>query len=96
MNGGASLSQITTCQGIADLAGTGFEQAAQASNPPCDANAMIGGGTGWFTLSGNVTPGTTIVLRLMIWDTGDYEQDSVVLFDDFSWTAAAVTSGISL
>lgn len=96
VNGGASLSQITTCQGIADLAGTGFEQAAQASNPPCDANAMIGGGTGWFTLSGNVTPGTTIVLRLMIWDTGDYEQDSVVLFDDFSWTAAAVTSGISL
>lgn len=92
---GGALSQITSCESTADLAGTGFEQAAQNQTAPCDANAMIGGGTGWFTISGNVTPGETIALRLVIWDTGDAEQDSLVIFDDFKWTADAVTAGIS-
>jgi hypothetical protein len=93
---GQALTQITTCQGTSDLASTGFEQTAQAATPPCDANSQIGGGTGWLTIRGNVAPGETIELRLVIWDTGDAEQDSVVLFDQFEWSTEPVEAGISL
>jgi hypothetical protein len=93
---GVGTSEITTCEGTSDLAGTGFEQAAQAGMPPCDANSQIGGGTDWLTIRGNVAPGETIVLRLVIWDTGDDKQDSLVLFDDFQWSSTAVEAGIGL
>ena len=93
---GGPTSEISTCLGTNDLINTGFEQAALAAGAPCDANAQIGGGTGWATIYGNVAPGETITLRLVIWDTGDGEQDSMVLFDDFEWSQDPVEAGMGL
>lgn len=56
--------------GEADLAGTGFEAHAA---------------TGWLTTTAPVEPGTTITLRLAVYDSGDGVLDSTALIDDFRW-----------
>jgi len=43
------------------------------------------GSTGWSTIDVPATPGDTITLKLMIWDSGDGFSDSVILFDNFRW-----------
>jgi hypothetical protein len=95
---GAVAGTITTCAGTAQLQGTGF----QIANPPpkfagdpgyCGGNNLLGGGTGWLTLRGNVEPGETMEIRFALWDTGDAWYDSVVLLDDFRWSSATTVPG---
>jgi hypothetical protein len=61
----------------------------------CGANNQVGGGTGWLTVSGNVQPGETIELRLVVWDTSDALYDTVVLLDRFAWSVGSTTPGTS-
>jgi hypothetical protein len=77
----------TSCSlGSAQLLGTGFEATTSA---PC----LIGGGTHWLTVSGNVVPGELMRLRLVIWDVGDYGFDSVALIDGFKWLTTSTQPG---
>jgi hypothetical protein len=87
---GAVSGTINTCVGTSQLAGTGFE----GTDPgDCDPNSLIGGGTGWLVLSGNVTPGETMEIRFAIWDTSDHLYDSVVLLDDWVWSTTPIQPG---
>jgi hypothetical protein len=74
---------ISTCTSDAELNGTGMEVGAPGS---CDANAQIGGGTGWLTTSGNVNGAEIITLRIALWDTSDGILNSVALIDNFQWS----------
>ncbi|RYE86639.1 MAG: hypothetical protein EOO75_15475, partial [Myxococcales bacterium] len=60
--------------GTADLAGTGMDQ-------------VNGGGTLWLTTTAPVNPGEDITLELTIFDVGDHAYDSLVLIDNFAWSA---------
>jgi hypothetical protein len=80
------------CLGIALLEGTGFDAADDACDPGQD---IVGGGTGWLSMSGNVTPGEVMELRLAIWDTSGHIFDSLVLLDDWQWSLDAATPGIA-
>ncbi len=62
--------------GTAALAGTGW----------ASANA---GATAWLTTTAPVVPGETITLRFVVWDTSDQALDSLVLVDNFRWSATA-------
>lgn len=46
-----------------------------------------GGGTVWLTTTAPVVPGETIRLRFATWDTSDMLLDSIVLLDNFRWSA---------
>ena len=81
---------ITTCTGVTELAGTGLDQPAPFA---CDTNSLMGGGTGWLTTSGNVTPGEIMTLRIAIWDTSDDVLDSLAAIDGFKWAAEASQPG---
>ena len=91
---------ISTCAGVAELAGTGMDGA----NPPpnavvggapgsCGASNLAGGGTGWLTTSGNVVGGEVITLRIALWDTSDGIYDSVAIIDAFEWSVEASQPG---
>jgi hypothetical protein len=90
---GASPSTMSTCTGTAELQGTGFEVADPGT---CDATALIGGGTGWLRIAGNVVPGEVIQLRIGMWDTGDATGDSHVLVDAFTWLPDSVMPGMTV
>ena len=60
--------------GQAGLAGTGYTYGP-------------GGGTVWLTTTSPVVPGETIRLRFAVWDTSDRLLDSIVLLDNFRWSA---------
>jgi hypothetical protein len=76
--------------GVAELAGTGFD----APGRYCGSNQSTGGGaTGWLTSKAPVSPGETITLELIIWDTGDPNYDSSVLIDHFQWVQGNVSTG---
>ena len=81
---------ITTCASTAELTGTGLDAVAPGA---CDDNSLMGGGTGWLTTSGNVKPGEIITLRIAIWDTSDQALDSMVVLDNFKWSAQASDPG---
>lgn len=67
--------KIYACaQGDGALTGTGFETHA---------------GTGWLTTAAPLVPGSTLQLRLGIYDAGDPQLGSTVLVDNFTW----ITSG---
>lgn len=90
----------STCIGTAQLSGSGFDIAnplPQFANDPgwCGTSNLLGGGTGWLTTSGSVSRGETIELRFVVWDTSDPWYDSVVLLDDFRWSATPTTPGTS-
>ena len=70
-----SMRSCTSCAfGTAALTGTGFES---------------GGGTDWMTTGlVTATPGTTIEIHFVIWDSGDGQQDSTLLLDNFRWLPA--------
>lgn len=87
---GAISGTITTCTSTSELVGSGFD-GSSAGN--CDPTSLVGGGTGWLTLRGNVEPGETATLRLAIWDTSDHLFDSVVLLDAFEWLPDPVVPG---
>jgi hypothetical protein len=66
-----AISGYTCSLGTAPLAGTGFE-----SN----------GGSGWLrTANLAVTPGSTVQITIMIWDSLDHIGDSSLLIDNFAW-----------
>ncbi|NUP08530.1 MAG: hypothetical protein HOW73_20975 [Polyangiaceae bacterium] len=100
--GSGSVSGTTnTCAATTQLTGTGFD----VVNPPpqfagdpgyCGTNNFSGGATSWLTTSGNVTPGETIELRFVTWDTGDAWYDSLVLLDNFQWSVDASTPGTKI
>ncbi len=64
------------------LAGTGMEIAATPG--------LAGGATGWMTLTAPATPGETITLRFVIFDTVDGVYDSQLLMDHFRWSTTKV------
>jgi hypothetical protein len=80
------------CLGTALLEGTGFDAPDDACDPGQD---QVGGGTGWLEMSGNVTPGEVMELRLAIWDTSGHIFDSLVLLDDWHWSLDAATPGVA-
>jgi hypothetical protein len=51
----------------------------------CLQTSSGGGATGWLTSTAPVTPGETITLEFIIWDTGDNQYDSSVLLDYLTW-----------
>ncbi len=65
------------------LAGTGMELPAQT-------NQLAGGATGWMTVTAPATPGDTIKLRFIIFDTSDAIFDSQLLADHFRWSTTKV------
>lgn len=67
-----SPSGLYTCPlGTSELAGTGFEGSAA---------------TGWLLNNGvAVTPGESITVQFMMWDSGDGSSDSTLLVDHFRW-----------
>jgi hypothetical protein len=89
---GAVPSTISTCSSTAGLTGTGMDTADGA----CYSGSMVGGGTGWLVIRGNVVPGETIQLRLAIWDVSDYQYDSLILLDHLQWSYNNVTPGVAL
>lgn len=86
---GATAGTISTCSGTAALAGTGFDLLGTA----CGTNDLVGGGTGWLTVRGNVLGGEVITLRIALWDTGDALYDSLALLDGFRWSVDAAVPG---
>jgi len=89
-----TVSNYNGCVNTTLLTGTGFDTVTQ-TNLSCGYNGMIGGGTGWLTMSGNVTPGEVMEIRFVIWDTADSLFDSVVLLDDWRWSVQASEPGVS-
>ena len=58
---GATPGTTNTCAEIASLSGTGLD----GSDPGnCDAGSLVGGGTGWLAVRGNVVGGEVITLRI--------------------------------
>ena len=81
----ASMPAAATCKlNNAELQGTGFYDVGSFGG--CSQSSG-GGATGWLTTQAPVTPGETITLQLMIWNTGDEAYDSSVLLDNWQWTA---------
>jgi hypothetical protein len=78
----ASTCKLTSAQ----LAGTGF---GTPVSDYCGTNQQDspGGATGWLTTQAPVTPGETITLQFMVWNTGDEAFDSSVLIDNWQWIA---------
>jgi len=67
----AFMDACSTCAlGASSLVGTGFETS---------------GGTHWLRTTVPVVAGTTIVVRFVIADSGDANQDSTVVLDRFRW-----------
>lgn len=81
------------CVSNAELSGTGFDLPGQVTYN-CDYDGEAGGGTGWLTMSGNVTPGETMEIRFAIWDTSDELFDSLVLLDNWQWSVQASQPGV--
>ena len=86
-------SQYGGCDGVAELAGTGFDA---VDNSACDpAQKRAGGGTGWLTFRGNVTPGEVFTIRLAVWDSGGHIFDSAVLLDAWDWSVDPAKPGVT-
>lgn len=96
-NGGISQcgggGNYNGCTSTAGLDGTGMDTNGW-TNLSCGYIGRHGGGTGWLSMSGNVTPGEIMTLRFVIWDTGDQQFDSVVLLDDFQWNINPSQPGV--
>jgi hypothetical protein len=63
--------------GGAQLAGTGFDGDAQ--------DPTQHGATGWMRTQAPATPGSSLTLRLTVYDSADGVLDSTALVDDFRW-----------
>jgi len=71
-----------------ELQGTGF---FITGDNECGQTDSGGGATGWLTTQAPVTPGETITLQFMIWNTGDQAYDSSVLIDNWQWVPSATS-----
>ena len=80
----SNMPQPSTCKlGANELMGTGFYSPGTYCGVKQDSG---GGATGWLTTQAPVTPGETITLQFMVWNTGDEAYDSSVLLDNWQWT----------
>ncbi|MBM4374879.1 MAG: choice-of-anchor L domain-containing protein [Deltaproteobacteria bacterium] len=79
------VSKASCSLGAGQLVGTGFE----ATSSGC----VIGGGSFWLTTAGNVIPGDIVELRIVIWDVGDSNFDSLAILDGFKWLTNATVPG---
>lgn len=86
----AMAGTVSTCGGPNALDGTGYDATAFQ----CNSGDLVGAGTDWLTISGNVVPGELIALRFVLWDTGDGVLDSVVLLDAFEWKTRSTTPAV--
>jgi hypothetical protein len=102
VNGPVGCSQFAVsgtydgCTGTAPLSGTGFDflQPPGIEEPGyCSPSELTGGATAWLGIRGNVVPGETIELRIVVWDVGDGSWDSLVLLDDFRWFPTEIEPG---
>ncbi len=85
----SSMPAAATCKlNNSELMGTGFYDPGSFGS--CSQSSG-GGATGWLTTQAPVSPGETITLQLMIWNTGDEAYDSSVLLDNWQWQAAATS-----
>lgn len=77
----------STCGGdLGELEETGF----YAPGLYCNGQLSTGGGaTGWLTTQAPASPGQTLSMELLIWDTGDPKFDSTVTVDHFHWVPNA-------
>jgi hypothetical protein len=91
-SGGNPSGTTSTCISTSQLAGTGFDTPDPGN---CNAQGLLGGGTGWLVTSGNVAPGETIEVRFVIWDTADHLLDSLVLLDHWLWSVTPIQPGTS-
>ena len=82
------------CVSTMELNGTGFDQQGTTFYS-CGYGGRYGGGTGWLKMSGNVTPGETMEIRFIIWDTSDGLFDSLVLLDNWQWSVQASQPGVT-
>lgn len=87
---GGTPGTMSACTGTDLLEDTGFDDLAANS---CEATSIVGGGTGWLVTRGNVMPGETITLRIVIWDQGDSILDSLAVLDGFKWSTDVATPG---
>ncbi len=80
---------------VGTLMGTGFDGSGES---PFDGTAtsndgtsryIYGGGSGWLTAKFSVTPGESIVMRVIVHDTFDGLKDSAVLLDALRWEATS-------
>jgi hypothetical protein len=55
-----------------------------------------GGATAWLTTTSPVRPGETIKLRFITWDTSDQALDSLVLIDNFRFSATPSTGPVTV
>jgi hypothetical protein len=79
---GDKLGTSTCPGGEGELAGTGFFQLGAYCN---GQTSVAGGATGWLQSRALVTPGETVQLDFIVWDTGDFKFDSSVLLDELVW-----------
>lgn len=81
---------VSTCGGdLSELEGTGF----YAPGLYCNGQPSAGGGaTGWLRTEAPATPGSTLHLELLLWDSGDPKFDSSVLVDGFRWVPVRVAA----
>lgn len=90
---GVPPTNYAGCTATAQLKGTGFDL---LDMDVCSPNqTMVGGGTGWLTLRGNVSPGEVMELSLAIWDSGGFIFDSLVLLDAWEWSVDPAMPGVT-
>lgn len=82
----SEVSATSCTDGLAALAGTGFEVGTQSA-------CAEGGATRWLETSGNVIPGQIVELRIAIWDVGDNAYDSTAILDGFKWLTTSRQAG---
>jgi hypothetical protein len=86
---GSPTGTATCTSGPGELAGTGFED----DGTYCGGASTGGGATGWLTTTAPVKAGEVITIQFIIWDTGDYNYDSSVLVDHFTWQPGPTMTG---
>jgi hypothetical protein len=87
------LATSTCSAGPGELDGTGFGDTYATQCSGGNANATLGGATGWLTTTASIQPGEQFTLDFMIWDAGDGLLDSSVLIDHFQWIGGTVSTG---
>jgi hypothetical protein len=86
---GSPTATSACAGGPSELSNTGFYDL----NTFCGGASTGGGATGWLTTTAPITPGEVITIQFIIWDTGDYNWDSSVLLDHFTWQPGPTMTG---
>jgi hypothetical protein len=80
-----------TVTGGPKLLNTGLDGLCWAQDPQFGFwyQTICGGSTDWLESTSPVTPGETVTMQFSIWDSGDHLWDSLVLIDNWQWSANA-------